>query len=166
MAVFITERWEQLSQTIRRLHHDWAFTTAFVATLALGIAANLAVFAALDAYFLHPLPYPHSQRLVAIYFGAEKLSVPVASAMSAAGYRRLRSARALSASGLAVNLGNRTVAIPGEPVANHQVTALTASTLETLDVKPLLGRWIGTGADQPGGPAPHGFRHVARESLT
>jgi putative ABC transport system permease protein len=143
---------EQLSQALRRLRRDWAFTAAFVATLALGIATNLAVFAALDAYFLRPLPYPHDQRLVAIYFGAEKISLSIASAMSPAGYQRLRSARALSASGLAHNLGNLTVAIPGEPVASQEVAALTASTLETLAVKPLLGRWISPLADRPGGP--------------
>jgi predicted permease len=144
---------EQLAQALRRLRRDWAFTAAFVVTLALGIAANLAVFSALDAYFLRPLPYPQGQRLVAIHFGAEKLSVPVATAMSPAGYQRLRAARALSASGLAANLGNRTVAIAGEPPANQQVAALTASTLETLDVQPVLGRWIRPVADEPGGPA-------------
>lgn len=152
MDVLITDGWEQLSLALRRLRNDWAFTAAFVVTLAFGIAANLAVFSALDAYFLRPLPYAHGQRLVAIYFGAEKISLPVASAMSLAGYQRLRSARALSASGLASNLGNLTVAIRGEPASNRQVAALTASTLETLDVKPLLGRWINPVADRPGGP--------------
>jgi putative ABC transport system permease protein len=143
---------EQLAQALRRLRRDWAFMAAFVVTLALGIAANLAVFSALDAYFLRPLPYPQGQRLVAIYFGAEKISLPIASAMSPAGYQWLRSARALSASGLAMNWGNLTVAIPGEPVANEQVVAVTASTLQTLDVKPLLGRPISPAADRPDGP--------------
>jgi putative ABC transport system permease protein len=153
MAVLTTDRWEPISQALRRLRRDWAFTAAFVLTLALGIAANLAVFSALDAYFLRPLPYPQGQRLVAIYFGTEKSPLPIESAMSAAGYRWLQSARALAASGLATNWANLTVAIPGEPVANQRVAALTASTLETLDVKPLLGRWLSPVADQPGGPS-------------
>lgn len=146
------DHWQEFSQALRRLRRDWAFTVAFVATLALGIAANLVVFTAIDAYFLRPLPYPHDQRLVAVYFGAKKISLPIASAMSPAGYQRLRSAHALSASGLAINLGNLTVVTRGEPVTSQQVAALTASTLETLDVKPLLGRWISPVADRPGGP--------------
>lgn len=148
-----TQAREQLSHSVRRLRHDWAFTTAFVVTLALGIAANLAVFSALDAYFLRPLPYPSGQNLVDIYFGAKKFYMPPGSAMSAPGYEQLRSVGALSSSGLVTGGGNRTVAIPGEPPANQQVFAVTASTLATLDVRPLLGRWISPAADRAGGPA-------------
>ncbi|MGH8297821.1 MAG: ABC transporter permease [Steroidobacteraceae bacterium] len=153
MAVLITGRWEPLSQALRRLRRDWAFTAAFVVTLALGIAANAAVFSALDAYFLRPLPYPHGEKLVDIYFGAAKFPLPPGSAMSAPTYQRLRAARALSSSGLVAEWGDRTIAIPGEPPANHEVFAVTASTLETLDVRPLLGRWMSPAANQVGGPA-------------
>ncbi|EQD37381.1 membrane protein, partial [mine drainage metagenome] len=60
MTTLSTEDRKPLSQALRRLRRDWAFTAAFVITLALGIAANVAVFSALDAYVWHPLSYPHS----------------------------------------------------------------------------------------------------------
>jgi predicted permease len=167
---------ETASQTLRRLRRDWVFTVAFVVTLALGIAANAAVFSALDAYFLRPLPYPDGQRLVDIYFDAAKYSFP-RGYVSAPGYERLRSVSAISSSGLLGGEGNLTVAIPGEPPANHRVAMVTASALETLGVRPLLGRWISPAADRLGGPsevdvsygfwlnALHGDPHVLGRSL-
>jgi len=154
MTVLVTDRWQELSQAIRRLRRDWAFTAAFVVTLAFGIAANLAVFAALDAYFLRSLPYPHDGRLVDIYFGAQKFPMPPGWAMSAPAYERLQSTRALASSGLVMAYGNDvTVSIAGEPAANEQVSDVTASTLETLRVEPYLGRWISPAADRAGGPS-------------
>src|SRR5690349_24324769 len=41
-----------------------AATALVVATLALAVAANTAVFALVDAVFFRPLPYPHASRLV------------------------------------------------------------------------------------------------------
>jgi putative ABC transport system permease protein len=173
----IAERWEPVSQTLRRLRRDWGFTTAFVVTLALGLAANAAVFSALDVYFLAPLPYPHGKTLVDVYFGAKKFPLPPGMAMSAAGWRELQSVPALSSSGLESARGNLTVEIPGETAANHEVDSLTASTLATLDVRPILGRWISPAADRVGGPAEvdigyglwesafHGDRHVLGRTL-
>ncbi|HEX5459746.1 MAG TPA: ABC transporter permease [Steroidobacteraceae bacterium] len=149
----ITAHHEQSRQTLRRLRRDWAFTAAFVVTLALAIAANVAVFSALDAYFLRPLPYPGGQNLVNIYFDAAKYPLPPGTAMSAAGYQELRSINALAASGLESDDGDMMVAPPGELPQYFPVCTVTASTLQTLGVQPLLGRWINPAADRDGGPA-------------
>jgi putative ABC transport system permease protein len=176
MTVSITDRWEQLWQAVRRLRRDWAFTAAFVVTLALGLAANLAVFSALDAYFLRPLPYPDSRSLVDLYMNAAKYPIPPG-VISAPLYQQLRSIRALSSSGLSGGSGNSTVVIPGETAANYQVASVTASTLGTVDVQPLLGRWISPATDREGGPpevdvsyglwqsAFHGDAHVLGRTL-
>ena len=73
--------------------------------------------------------------------------------MSAAAYQRLRSALALASSGLVSEWGSLMVAVRGEPDTNHHVAATFASALQTLDDRPLLGRWISRAADVAGGPA-------------
>jgi len=53
-----------LRHAVRRLGHAPGFALTVIATLALGIGANTAVFSALDAVLLRPLPFPEADRLV------------------------------------------------------------------------------------------------------
>jgi putative ABC transport system permease protein len=53
-----------LRQAMRSLAKTPAFTATVVATLAIGIGANSAVFSAIDAVLLRPSPFPNSGQLV------------------------------------------------------------------------------------------------------
>jgi putative ABC transport system permease protein len=50
--------------SLRSLARTPAFTAAVVLTLALGIGTNSAVFSAIDAVLLRPLPFPGADRLM------------------------------------------------------------------------------------------------------
>src|ERR1700742_2340572 len=55
-----------LKAALRFLRKSPSFSLAVILTLALGIGANSAVFSAIDAVVLRPLPFPEGDQLVQI----------------------------------------------------------------------------------------------------
>ena len=60
-----------LRYAVRSLKSRPAFTLTVIATLALGIGANTAIFTLVDALVLRPLPVPHPEQLVIVSDPAE-----------------------------------------------------------------------------------------------
>ena len=58
---------DQLRASVRSVGHRRGTAAAIVTTLTLGIGANTAIFAFIDAVLLRPLSYPDAGRLVAAY---------------------------------------------------------------------------------------------------
>ena len=63
---------QELRQILRKLARTPSFTVIAVLTLAVGIGANSAIYSLLDATLLRPLPYPESERLVAVWETVER----------------------------------------------------------------------------------------------
>src|SRR5262249_60257474 len=59
--------WEDLRLALRGLRRQPGFAAAVVATLALGIGGNVALFSVVDGVLLRPLPYPDPDRLVIVW---------------------------------------------------------------------------------------------------
>ena len=51
----------------RLLWKDRSFSLTTIATLALCLAANIAIFAVVDGVLLKPLPFPEPERLVRMF---------------------------------------------------------------------------------------------------
>ena len=64
MAMWVDGFLRTVRYAIRSLVRAPGFTTTVVLTLALGIGGNTAVFSAIDAVLLKPLPFPDANRLV------------------------------------------------------------------------------------------------------
>ena len=146
--------WLDLRYAARTLRRQPAFTVAAVLTLALGIGANTATFAALNSVLLEPLPYPDADDLVAVWNRAP----------GAPGLADISGGLRLSPSMYVTYAeGNRTfehigiwsprpAAVTGvsEPEQVRSI-AVSDGTLQALGVPPQLGRWFSAADQNPGG---------------
>jgi predicted permease len=122
----------------RGLRKAKAFTATALATIAICIAANLSVFAVVDAVLLRPLPFPASEQLVRIFNTYPRAGVPD-DGSSSTNYHERRGEIVAFSSLAAYRFGD---AIVGEQGATERVdvTRVTPEFFPTLGVAPVLGR--------------------------
>ena len=58
--------WRELANSVRQLRKNPGVTLTVVATLALCIGANTAIYSVVDAVLVRPLPYPQPDRLAMV----------------------------------------------------------------------------------------------------
>jgi len=127
-----------LRHAFRRLLREPAFTTAAVLTLALGVGANVAVFAVVEAVLLRPLGYVEADRLVILNHrdqrtGITKEFIAIGDYVDIIGRQSAFESVAAYGTLEAMIFGG------GEP---YRVVGLSAAPglLELLRVRPVLGR--------------------------
>lgn len=67
---------DNLKHALRFIRKSPSFSLTVILTMALAIGANTAVFSAVDAILLRPLPFPHSNRLVRFHQQNRDLKTP------------------------------------------------------------------------------------------
>ncbi len=126
---------QDLRYAVRTLAKSPGFTLVAVLTLALGIGANTAIFSAVNAVLLKPLPYPGSDRLVQI------MSTGFRGVRFGVSFPDLHDLRALSQdfTGVAaVRTQRHNLTGAGDP-REVQAGAVTADLFDVLHVHPELG---------------------------
>ena len=122
---------QDLHYGFRQLGRSRGFTAVVVATLALGIGANTAVFSALDAVLLSPLPFPDQDRLVFIY----------GFALTTANFEQWKQASHSYDRFAAVSIGPAQWIGEDEP-ARVATADVSVDFLPLLGVRPVAGRWF------------------------
>src|SRR4051812_44548314 len=64
--------WQDVKHACRTLRAKPGFTAVAMLTLAIGIGGTTAIFGAVNAVLLRPLPYPQPEQLVRIYAPSTK----------------------------------------------------------------------------------------------
>jgi hypothetical protein len=67
---------QDLRYASRTLGRSWALTLVIVASLAIGIGANSAIFSVVNALLLKPLPYPEPDRLAVLWLRSPGINIP------------------------------------------------------------------------------------------
>ena len=139
---------QDLQYAWRMLRKNSLLTAVIVLSLAIGIGANAAIFSVVDALLLRPLPYPHSERLAAVWLHSPALGI-LRDWLSPSEYMDVQNGNhsfekmALAQSQIFVLTGR------GQPQRLFGMRT-QSSLLEMLGAKPLLGRLLLPEEDKPG----------------
>jgi putative ABC transport system permease protein len=134
---------------LRRMRKAPGFTSAVIVTLALGVGANTATFGVIDSVLIRPLAYPQAEALVSVWHTASGLPGLASLGLSPSMYFTYREEnRSFEQFGL-WSSGGASVTGVAEPEMPRALF-VTYGVLDTVGVKPLLGRWFSQTDDTPG----------------
>lgn len=136
---------------LRQLGRNPGFTAVAVLTLALGIGANTAIFSAVYAVLLKPLPFRSPGQLVRVFEANDRAGMP-ASGCSYPEFLEWRRQNHVFSGMAAVQGHELTLTGRGEPMV-VKVGDVTADFFSVLGVVPLRGRTF-VPADDEQGAAP------------
>jgi putative ABC transport system permease protein len=140
----------QIRQVVRRLARTPLFTAITLATLAIAIGSNTVVFSVIEGVLLKPLPYPHSEQLVGIWYKAPGVNLPTLNMAPFLYFIDRDQNKVFEDVGV---YNGDAFSVTGEGKPDH-VNGLDVSdgTLPLLGVKPELGRLFTRRDDQPNTP--------------
>ena len=139
---------QDVRSSLRVLARRPAYTALVVLTLALGIGAAAAVFSAIDAVLLRPLPYPDPSRLVAVWENDRvnlKPRYPVAPANWDDWRSQTRSFDQLAAY---IEEGGGSLSLGGDPF-HVAIPIVSTAFFDVMGARPLLGRTFTTADTTP-----------------
>jgi macrolide transport system ATP-binding/permease protein len=149
--------WQDLKHGARMLRKNPGFTFVAMASIAIGVGANAAMFSLADTLVLRPLTVPRASEIVNVTSVAPKsgFTAPTASALSYPDYEDVRD-RARSFSSLAAfrllvaSFADRA----DQPAQRTFGMAVSGNLFDMLGVQPALGRAIGVDNDRVVGRDP------------
>ncbi len=141
---------QDLRLAFRMLRKNVVLTLVILASLGIGIGANSAIFSVVDALLLRPLPYPHADRLAAIWLHSPGIGI-LRDWPSPGQYIDIQNQNH-SFDQMAI-AQSRTFTLTGRDQPERVDVLSTQSSLLTMfGAKPLLGRTLLPEEDVPGRP--------------
>ncbi len=146
---WLAELWQDLAYGFRTLARNPGFTAVALLTLGIGIGGTTAIFSAVNAVVLRPLPVPevHRVMLVSEYSGGRLGNVSVGNLVD---WQAANAARPVFSELGAIDWVNLTLS--GTEPERLLGARVTADYFRALRVAPLAGRVFTPDEDVPGGP--------------
>ena len=152
-GAFAESLYQDIRFGFRQLRRNRTYSVTAILTLALGIGATTAIFSAVYALLLRPLPYPGSDRLMFIYEHTKYDGVDDMSALANQDFFAAQSAlRSFESVAGYLDYGDQNLTGVGAPM-RVSAMGVTANFFPTLRVTPTLGRNFLSSEDRKGGPA-------------
>jgi len=139
----------QLRQVLRRVGRAPLFTSVILVTVAIGIGANTVVFSVVEGVLLKPLSYPHSDRLVGVWYKAPGINVPKLQMAESLYFIAREQSKTLDDIGL-YNFATFSLTGGAQPEQVHGLE-VSDGTLPLLGVHPAYGRLFNKRDDLPDG---------------
>jgi predicted permease len=129
---------QHLRYAVRRMRKTPGFTATALATLALCLGANLAIFAVVDSVLLRPLPFPAPDRLVSVFNTYPRAGV-LHDGCSLTNYYERRGSIATFA-GSAAYREHTAIVGPAGSTERVPVARVSPDFFSTLGLGPVMGR--------------------------
>ena len=137
LILYLDDTVQDLKLSFRTMAMNPGFSTVAIATLALGIGLNTAVFTLFDAFSLRPMPVPDPHQIVNVYSGTREN--PFGNPYSFPDYLAIRDANQVF-SGLMAH-GPFTAHLSADGFTERLGGALvSANTPDVLGIEPVVGR--------------------------
>jgi len=137
-----------IGQAVRGFRKRPGFTLLTVTTLGLGIGASTAVFSAVHAVLLRPLPYPDAERVV-VLFHEDVVSGERGNGLSPSNARDLRERSSLLSEVAVAEPWGADLQLDGR-AESLRAWRVSEGFFEALGVEPMLGRLFVPDDYQPG----------------
>jgi len=142
--LFADECRQHVRVALRALARRPGFTCAIVLTVALGVGANTAVLALVQAVLLKPLPFPDGDRVVAVWFAPENQPDQRTGTNTFAHFTIRDQTQAFESVGT-VRLSNAFNVGDDDPGAPRRLRVpaqwFSFGMIQVLGTRPLVGRW-------------------------
>ncbi|HEY4219079.1 MAG TPA: ABC transporter permease [Gemmatimonadaceae bacterium] len=163
-AMKISDLWtnarQDVAYAVRSLRKQPAFTAVVLLILAIGIGANTATFALIDALMLRPLPVPHAEQLVTVgdpsQTGSMSSGTPSTDVVSYPAFADVRD-HVTTLSGLYASAGTSSLDVrvapsaPDPAVTHPRARYVSGNFFAVLQVHAAMGRTFGEAEDVAGG---------------
>jgi putative ABC transport system permease protein len=143
-----------LKYALRLMAKSPVFSFVAIATLAIGIGANTAVFSVVEGTLLRPLPFPHPEQLVRLYEADDETAGSGTWNLSEQTVRQWREYGGkifqdiAAASGTSLNIGYA----GNEAPVSVQGARVTGNFFSVLGLQPVMGRSFTEDEDRENGP--------------